>query len=97
MILRDVTAGLLPDEVRWTRRKEHLSWWFANSVTKVAAARGELTVAVLEDALEPYVDMASLARAWQGFQAGGDSEPVHHAYVLATWIRENKTRPVVPS
>jgi asparagine synthase (glutamine-hydrolysing) len=96
VILRDVTAGLLPDAVRWTRRKEHLSWWFADSVTRLAAERGTLTLAVLEQHLARYVDIGALHRAWQEFEAGGDSGPVHHAWVLATWIEENATRPVVP-
>jgi hypothetical protein len=42
------------------------------------------------------VDIGALHRAWQEFEAGGDSGPVHHAWVLATWIEENATRPVVP-
>jgi asparagine synthase (glutamine-hydrolysing) len=96
VILRDITAGKLPDEVRWTGRKEHLSWWFSDEVTKLAVGRGELDLANLEERLKGYIDPAALTRAWRVFEDGGDSEPVHHAYILATWLRENSARPVVP-
>ena len=96
VILRDITADKLPDEVRWTGRKEHLSWWFSDDVTKLAVARGELDFGLLQERLEGFVDPAALTRAWRVFEDGGNSEPVHHAYVLSTWLRENRARPVVP-
>jgi asparagine synthase (glutamine-hydrolysing) len=96
VILRDVTANKLPDAVRWTRRKEHLSWWFSDAVTRQAVDRSELSLAELRKQLGGYADADALASAWQAFESKGHSEAIHHAFVLATWLRENVTRPVVP-
>ena len=97
VILRDVTAELLPKNVRWTGRKNHLSWWFSDSVARQAVDRGKLTLPFLQQHLEGYVEPTALCRVWRDFEHGGESEPVHHAWVLATWIAENIRRPVVAS
>ena len=95
-ILRDVMAGALPDEVRWTRRKPHLGWWFTEAVTQLAVSRGELDLAALDAGLKRYVDSAALADAWQDFRAGDESEPIQYAYVLLAWLQQAAERPVVP-
>jgi asparagine synthase (glutamine-hydrolysing) len=96
-ILRDITAGILPDEVLWTRRKPHLGWWFSDAVTRLAQSRGGLDMETLLEELEGYVDPAALKSRWETFCGGGDSEPIHRAFILAGWLREAARRPVTPS
>jgi asparagine synthase (glutamine-hydrolysing) len=95
-ILRDIAAGILPDEVLWTRRKPHLGWWFSDAVTRLVRNRGELDVETLREGLGEYVDPAVLERRWETFCGGGDSEPIHRAFILAGWLREAARRPVAP-
>lgn len=95
-ILRDLMAGILPDEVLWTRRKPHLGWWFSDAVTRLAQSHGELDVESLREGLAEYVDPAALRRQWDAYCRGGDSEPVHRAFILAGWLRDAARRPVAP-
>jgi len=96
MILREIMADTLPDEVLWARRNPHLGWLFSEKSTRVATSRGELDFAGLGQGLKGYVDSSALSRAWQNFRDGGDYEQIHNAYVLSVWLRQNATRPVVP-
>ena len=52
--------------------------------------------AIPEDQLTQLRAEVALDRAWQVFVDGGDAEPVHTAFVLSEWLRENVNRPVVP-
>ena len=97
MILRDVMAGQLPDEVRWARGKPHLGWLFNETVTRLAANRGDLELERLQKDLDGYVDPNALTKAWQLFENDIDAQSVHSAYVLSTWLRETANRPVVAS
>ncbi len=97
MMLREIMADKLPDEVRWCRGKPHLGWLFNDSVLNLALNRGQLNYTELEEVLTDYVDSAALSRAWQTFRGGGDAEHVHSAFVLSTWLREAAQRPVVPN
>jgi asparagine synthase (glutamine-hydrolysing) len=96
MILRNLMTGRLPDEVLWCRGKPHLGWVFNQSVTTQAVKNGSLEQASLQSALQPYVEKPKLAAAWQEFRDSADTEKLHTAHVLATWLRENANRPVVP-
>ena len=95
IILREVLADILPNEVLWTGRKPHLGWLFSESITKLATNRGELDISILEEQLTGYVDTGALSTAWQSFCDGGDSEQIHYAHMLAIWLRRTATRPVV--
>jgi asparagine synthase (glutamine-hydrolysing) len=95
-ILRDLMAGKLPEEVLWGQGKPHLGWQFNAAITIEASKRGVLSVAGLQDSLMDYVDPAKLDEAWQSFHGSGDAEPIHSAYTLSVWLRENEARPVVP-
>ena len=94
-ILRDLTEGRLPDEVRRARGKHHVGWVFNAAVTESAARAGKVTSHWLERSLGEYVSSEKLLNAWAILEAGEDAEPIHSAFVLATWLRENETRPVV--
>ena len=96
MILREIMADTLPQEVLWTRRKPHLGWLFSEEVTKQAMNRGELDISHLEERLKGYVDLAALTEPWRDFREGGHSEQIHYAYILSVWLRQTATRPVVP-
>jgi asparagine synthase (glutamine-hydrolysing) len=96
MILRDVMAGQLPEEVLWGQGKPHLGWQFNAAITREATRRGSLSIAGLKESITGYVDPASLNRAWHAFDGGGNAEPIHSAYMLSVWLRENEKRPVVP-
>jgi asparagine synthase (glutamine-hydrolysing) len=97
MILREIMAEKLPQEVLWTRRKPHLGGLFNGAVTKRALHSGELDIIGLENGLSGYVDRAALAKAWKTFCEGGDAAPIHTAYILSVWLKESANRPVVPN
>jgi asparagine synthetase B (glutamine-hydrolysing) len=97
IILRDITADILPEEVLWTGRKPHLGWLYSEAITKLAVNRGELNLSFLESQLADYVDKAALSEAWQNFQGGGSAEPIHYALFLSVWLRRAATRPTAPS
>jgi asparagine synthase (glutamine-hydrolysing) len=96
MILRELMAGKLPEEVLWARGKPHLGWLFNAAVTREASNRGALSNAGLREALTGYVEPAKLDNAWEEFRGGGNAEQIHSAYTLSVWLRENEARPVVP-
>jgi asparagine synthase (glutamine-hydrolysing) len=96
MMLREIMADKLPDEVRWCRGKPHLGWLFNATVTNDALNRGELHLTGLTEALADYVDSTSLVRAWQTYQESGDAEQIHSAWLLSMWLREAAQRPVAP-
>ena len=94
MMLREIMADKLPDEVLWCRRNPHLGWLFNASVTNHALSRGELNLAGLREALTDYVSSAALAGAWRKFRAGSFVEQIHSAYVLSAWLKKNVNRPI---
>ncbi len=94
-ILRDVMAERLPDEVRWGLGKPHIGWTFNDSFIKREISRGHLSQDALLSSTQGYLEPVKLRRAWQDFEAGGDHEPVHSAYVLSLWLQQNMNRPVV--
>jgi asparagine synthase (glutamine-hydrolysing) len=96
VILRELMAGKVPDEVRWQKGKPHLGWYFNECIARQALERGELTAERLRQDLRGFVDPAALAASWDRFIEGGDAALIHAANVLSVWLRENATRPVVP-
>ena len=94
-ILRDVTAGLLPDEVRWMRGKPHIGWAFSAAVNAAAIDDGTLNLAALHSELEGLVDPEELDRAWEQFHQNTDPDRLQKAHALSIWLRENRNRPVV--
>ena len=96
IMLREVMAKRLPDEVRWSRGKPHLGWMFNAGMTAHAIKSGQLDEKLLQDTLRDYVDPLALSAAWREFSQSGDAERIHSAYVLAKWLRDNESRPVVP-
>ena len=95
MILRKMTEGRLPDDVRWARGKPHLGSFFNAAVTRQAIRTGELDEHILQTALDGYAAPDKLAKAWLNFHDGSDTQNLHSAYVLSLWLRENENRPVV--
>jgi asparagine synthase (glutamine-hydrolysing) len=96
IILRELMADRVPEEVRWLPGKPHLGWLFNLAVTREAAKSGALTLSGMSKELAPYVDRARLAHAWREFEDGGAADHIHSAHVLSLWLRENATRPLVP-
>jgi asparagine synthase (glutamine-hydrolysing) len=95
IILRDITADVLPEELLWTGRKPHIGWRYSDALTRLAVSRGELNEPFLQEQLADYVDNAAVSRAWQEFERGGSSEQIHYAFILSVWLRRALTRPVV--
>jgi asparagine synthase (glutamine-hydrolysing) len=95
MILRNVMADRLPDEVRWARGKPHLGYLFNVRATQHAYERGELSLSGLQSDLQGYADPAALADAWQEFRSGAAADRIHSARILAKWLRKSANRPVV--
>jgi len=96
IILREIMADKLPDEVLWCRGKPHLGWLFNGTVTRLALRRGDLNETDLGKALQDHVDSAALASAWHRLHNSGDTEQIDSAYQLSVWLRESANRPVVP-
>jgi asparagine synthase (glutamine-hydrolysing) len=94
MILRDLMADRMPDEVRWCRGKPHLGWQFNAAVTRAAVNSHEFDLQLLRKELETYVDPGALDRAWHDFRRGDDPDKFHTAYVLWVWLRDAVNRPV---
>jgi asparagine synthase (glutamine-hydrolysing) len=95
MILREIMADKLPQEVLWTRRKPHLGGLFNQAVTKRALHSRELDIVGLENGLRGYVDRSALDKAWQAYCEGGDAPPIHTAHILSVWLSTSANRPVV--
>jgi len=95
MILRELMADRLPDEVRWARGKPHLGWLFNETVTRLAANNGQLALTGLQTTVGNYVDSTALANAWRIFRDGGEAEMIHTVHILSVWLRESEKRPVV--
>jgi asparagine synthase (glutamine-hydrolysing) len=96
MILRELMAGRLPEVVLRCRGKPHIGWVFNQAVTAQAVKNGSIDEKSLQPTLQPYVDKPKLLAAWREFRESADAEKLHAAHVLATWLRENANRPVVP-
>jgi asparagine synthase (glutamine-hydrolysing) len=96
MILRELMAGQVPEDVRWLPGKPHLGWQFNVATTREAFTRGALSLPGTKKVLALYVDEVKLERAWRKFRGGGDVGQIHSAHVLSVWLQENATRPVVP-
>jgi asparagine synthase (glutamine-hydrolysing) len=96
IILREVMAEKLPQDVLWTRRKPHLGGLFNEAVTNRALHSGKLDIGGLENGLRGYVDRSALAEAWKTFCEGGNASPIHTAHILSVWLNQSATRPVVP-
>ena len=95
-ILRRSTNGLLPDDVRWRRGKEHLGWEFTQALV---VNHRELMQGALEASLERlngYVDAEARGRIRRCLFKEGQlpsSEDAYNALYLGTWLRHHATRP----
>jgi hypothetical protein len=94
-MLRDLMSARLPDEVCWSRGKQHLGWLYYTQICECAMDRGELDLSGLKYALDGYVDKTALANAYRQFRDGGDVDQILSAFLLSRWLRENASRPVV--
>ena len=96
IMLRDVMAGKIPNEVRWNRSKPHLGWLCNDFTARQAQKSGQLNLTALRQSLRDYVDQSALTETWQAFVIGGDAAAIHSANVLSIWLSESSSRPVVP-
>ena len=94
-LLRNAMAGRLPDTVRWGPGKPHIGWVYNRTWLNRERAVGRLSHDRLLEGLSAYVSQSALRQAWREFAAGTDSQKVHTAYVLETWLGESVNRPVV--
>ena len=94
-ILRDTMAGRLPREVLFQRGNPHLGTEFRAVLTRTAVQQDWMPLEDLKVALNPYVDAGTVTAAWHDFTAGNYAEKLHKLTILAAWLRENATRPVV--
>lgn len=94
-LLRIAMDGHLPECVRWGRGKPHIGWLYNRTFLEREKARGLLAVEPLQKALGNYVDPVAVSRAWQDWRNGGSHEWVHSACILARWLENFVTRPVV--
>jgi asparagine synthase (glutamine-hydrolysing) len=94
MILRNLMAGRLPDEVRWCIGKPHLGLFVHSTIVQKLYEHGELRLGDLQTRLKDYVDPGALERAWQNFLGGGVVAQIYSAHLLRVWLDENVKRPV---
>jgi hypothetical protein len=97
-ILREVTAGQLPDAVRWRRGKEHLGWAFTSSL--VQTQRPAIADRVHDSManLDGYLIPAAISPLKESLLTGA-GDIAHHraafnALCLAEWIRAHSRRPI---
>ena len=95
-ILRRATAGLLPDEVRWRRGREHLGWAFTWAL--VEQTRGTACPSSEASLLRVsrYVDVEAALQSHQTWFEIGDAWKTAKAYdvvALAEWLERHEGRP----
>lgn len=89
VVLRRATAGLVPDEVRWRKGKEHLGWAFTEALIRHLGPR---LIERLEEGsplLAPYVRIEDARRAWTAYASQGDDHHLERIFdlaVLAAWL-----------
>jgi hypothetical protein len=88
-------AGRLPDAVRWGRGKPHIGGVYNRNFLNRERLAGRLGLDGLLAALGPYVDSGALRGAWGQFEAGGDWEPIHTAYILSLWLGQAARQAIV--
>jgi asparagine synthase (glutamine-hydrolysing) len=100
-ILRRATLGLLPDEVRWRRGREHLGWAFTAALMEQMRGTARQRSASLRR-VNKYVDPAAALRArkawfeiedaWETTEAYHVAE-AYHVVALAEWLERHERRP----
>ena len=88
--MRRALVDVLPTEVAWRGGKVNLSPNFVRGL--LAFERGTLEDVILNDskAIEPYVDMTALRRAYEQYVSQGknaDALTVWKTVTLALWLR----------
>ena len=94
MILRELMANRIPDEVRWSRGKPHLGLFIHSSILQEVARRGSIQLEDLHAKLQGYVNPAAMENQWRKFLHGGPAAPIYSAYILGSWLSENVKRPI---
>ena len=94
-LLRVALADRLPDRVRWGRGKPHIGGVYNRCFLEHQQSSGALSLDRLRSALEGYIDLGALERAWHAWTDGGDHETVHSSYILSLWLEQTTARPVV--
>jgi asparagine synthase (glutamine-hydrolysing) len=94
-ILRRATAGLLPDEVRWRRGKEHLGWSFTEALMEKSKDRVRQAIEENLPLVAPYVDMNATRAACGSCLSEGDmtqAENVYEVAHLGAWLSRHAGR-----
>ncbi len=94
-LLRKAMRGRLPDEVRWGREKPHIGYYLSENYIRLKKLRSELSLDRLLASLTNYVDPTALRAAWSEFDSGEHGEDILTAHILALWLENTVTRPVV--
>ena len=97
-ILRRATAGLLPDEVRWRRGKEHLGWAFTAALLEQTRGTAYPSSEACLQRLSRYVDVGAAVRARGTWFENGDAwktAQAYHVVALAEWLERHEARPAV--
>jgi asparagine synthase (glutamine-hydrolysing) len=96
VILRRAMSGMLPDEVRWRRGKEHLGRAFSLSLMSELGDRMRLEIDRNRDTMAKYVDMHAVDAAAAAYMSEGDPEQAERFYDavhLAAWLHRFGCRP----
>jgi asparagine synthase (glutamine-hydrolysing) len=98
VIVRRAMAGLLPDQIRWRRGKEHLGQAFTVSLMRDMRERVRFEIQRNRDRITSYVDMRAVGMAAEAFEHGDSSDQAERLYDaahLAAWVGRFSCRPPV--
>jgi hypothetical protein len=92
--------GLLPDEVRWRRGKEHLGWAFTFALMQLCKDRLRIDIERNRSTISQYVDMQAVEHACEAYCRTGHSHDAENLYLvahLAVWLERHSSRPRPPA
>ena len=96
LIARRATAGLLPDEVRWRRGREHLGWAYTSALLEGSRDTVLGSLETNLNLLDPYVDSARVKSLLVDFDVwdAAAKELAYTLFCLGEWLRRHADQPI---
>ncbi len=92
MLLRRATDGMIPEDIQWTTRHEHLGWRFTRARIR---QENELILEAFRHRKEllPFMEIDRMALAWNPSSGGRECDnpgPFWRTAMLHQWLKRNK-------
>jgi hypothetical protein len=94
--MRHATNPLLPEEVRRRTGKADLGLMIPQALAAFGRARLDAVMLAGAEAVEPYVDLTAVRRAYHRYLTGGardDAMTVWRVAALTLWLRHTRLNP----